>query len=235
MTGWHRQQMGVLDTETTAPDPEVAHLVSACVGTVGPAGPDVVQTIVDPGVEIPQGAIDVHGITNERARAEGCEPGEAVYWLLQNLTWIWLNGGPVIAFNAAYDLTVVDREARRHLGYGLEITGPVVDPFVIDREIDKYRKGSRKLDAMATHYKVALNGAHDATQDALAAGRVAWRIAEWNPKIAAMSLEQLHEAQIAWHFERQEDYRKYLMGQGKPSHDVNGDWPMRQLLVGAQA
>jgi DNA polymerase-3 subunit epsilon len=228
--------MSVADYETTEPDPEEARAVSACFGSVGGnADPDVQQIIVNPGVEIPAGAIAVHGISNERAQAEGCEPGAAAQWMADSVTGAWTHGQPVVAFNAAYDLTVLDREMRRHLGFALEISGPVIDPFVLDREADKYRKGSRKLDATAAHYGVRLDGAHDATEDALAAGRVAWAIAQRYPAIAAMSLEALHEAQIGWHAARQDDFRKYLVRSGKPADDVFGDWPMRPFQVGVPA
>lgn len=236
MTGWHWGRISVLDYETTAPDPEEARAVSACFGSVGgKIDSDVQQIIVNPGVEIPAGAIAIHSITNERAQAEGCDPGQAAQWMAQSVAGAWLNGQPVVAHNAAYDLTVLDREMRRHLGFGLEISGPVVDPFVIDREVDKYRKGKRTLSVTAEFYGVALNGAHDATEDALAAGRVAWAIAQKYPQIAAMTLDALHEAQIGWHAAKQKNFRQYLIRQGKPADDVCGGWPLRPFQVGAPA
>jgi DNA polymerase-3 subunit epsilon len=228
VSGWHKQRLGVFDLETTAPDPDEARIVTACIGAVGGEfEPRVEQTIVNPGVEIPQGAIDVHGITNERARSEGEDPGISVERFAEEITTLWGAGMPLVAFNACYDLTVMDRECRRHLGHGFEITGYVIDPFVIDREVDKYRKGKRTLGVTADLYRVKLNGAHDATEDALAAGRIAWRIAETYPEIAVMTLDELHEAQTVWHAARQADFRAYLDRQGKPSDDVFGDWPMR--------
>jgi DNA polymerase-3 subunit epsilon len=149
----------------------------------------------------------------------------------------WDLGVPVVAFNAAYDLTVLDRELRRggHGGLSEGVgyrglagnVGPVIDPYVIDREIDKYRKGKRTLTAMAEHYRVALDGAHDATADAVAAARVAWRIGTTYPAVAALSLPELHTAQAGWHAARQEDFAAYLRRQGKPADDVSGEWPLR--------
>jgi DNA polymerase III epsilon subunit-like protein len=131
-------------------------------------------------------------------------------------------------------LTVLDRELIRHHGQGIGYVGPVIDPYVIDREVDKYRKGSRKLSAQVEHYQVRLDGAHDATQDALAAARVAWRIATLHPQIADAPLADLQVLQAAWHRERQADFAAYLRRQGKPADDVNGSWPMR-ALTGAQS
>lgn len=227
MSNWHTSRLAVLDIESTAPDPEDARIVTLCTGTVGGGDPtDVRQWLVNPGVPIPPGATAVHGITDEMA-AEGMEPGAAAEFAATWLAGAWQAGLPVVAFNANYDLTVIDRECRRHLGHGIDILGPVVDPFVIDREVDKYRRGKRTLGVTADFYGVALNGAHDATEDALAAGRLAWKLGRVFPQIAAMSLAELHEAQAGWHRARQDDYRKYLAREGKPADGVCGDWPLR--------
>jgi DNA polymerase-3 subunit epsilon len=231
---WHLSPFGVFDSETTHADPEKARFVSACIGGVGPAGADVKQTVVNPGIPIPAESIAIHQITDERAQAEGCEPGEACEWLLGNLAQFWAAGDPVVAYNASYDFTVLDRECRRHLGHGIEIGGPIIDPYVIDREVDKYRKGKRTLTVTAEFYGVALNGAHDATEDALAAGRIAWRLGQRYPHIAAMPLDVLHETQAAWHRERQRDFAAYLIKKGEPAGDVCGDWPLR-ILQGVAA
>ena len=49
---------------------------------------------------------------------------------------------------------------------------PVLDPRVLDKHIDPYRRGGRKLTDLCAHYKVALDGAHSADADAIAACRV---------------------------------------------------------------
>jgi len=50
-----------------------------------------------------------------------------------------------VAFNGSYDLTVLDRELGRHLSSDLTVTGPVVDPHIIDRALDR-RRGKRTLE-----------------------------------------------------------------------------------------
>lgn len=193
---WWDGRMCAFDLETTAPDPEEARIVTAAVAFVGGGEPTETRTwLADPGVEIPEGATEVHGITTEQAQAEGRPVDEVVGEVLLALGEAIIAGWPLIIFNARYDLTVVDREARRH-GEGLapDWTGLlVVDPFVCDKHLHRYRKSypgrmtpeeakaagipsSRTLEGMCAHYGATLDGAHDAAFDAIAAGRLAWCI-----------------------------------------------------------
>jgi DNA polymerase-3 subunit epsilon len=228
--------MVAFDLETSAPSPEDARIVTACVVHVGGGLPtEAREWLVNPGVEIPEGATAVHGITTERARAEGVDPAVAVREITDALTDAWSSGLPVVAFNAAYDLTVLDREIARHHDTTFTVAGPVIDPYVIDREVDKYRKGSRTLTAQAEHYRVSLDGAHDATADAVCAARLVWRIGCMFPAVAGLSLPDLHAAQAGWHAARQADFAAYLKRVGKPADDVCGEWAMRsRTLAGAR-
>ncbi len=236
MTTWHTQRMCVFDLETTGKNPEEARIVTACVGHVGGGlDTEVRQWVVNPGVEIPQEATDVHGITTEYAQTFGDEPVRAVAQIATALREAWSLGFPVVAFNGVYDFTVLDREARRHrLGDGFPVTGPVVDPFVIDRHLDPYRKGKRTLTSMCEHYGVQLDGAHDATADAVAAARVAWVLATRYLDVSRLTLEELHEAQARWHRARQESYVAYLLKCGKAASDVHMDWPQRPFRALAE-
>jgi DNA polymerase-3 subunit epsilon len=230
---WHTGRMTVFDLETTAADPEEARIVTACVGSVGGGLlTEVRQWIVDPGVDIPEGATSVHGITTAYAQEHGDTPAHAVPEIATALRDAWASGHPVAAFNGTYDLTVLDREIRRHeLGDGFPVTGPVVDPFVIDREVDKFRRGKRTLTALCEHYRVRLDGAHDATADAVATARVAWALANRFPQIAAMTLQELHDAQAGWHRARQEDFAAYLRRTGKSTDGVCTAWPQRPYAL----
>ena len=232
---WANGRIAVFDTETTGTDPCEARIVTACVALVGGGVPAQVNTwIVDPGVEIPAEAAAIHGISTEKARAEGQRPCVALREIVSQVSAAWVAGWPVVAFNAAYDFTVLDRECRRH-GVEFGVAGMIVDPLVIDRHVDQYRRGSRKLVDMCAHYGVRLDDAHNAEADAVAAGRVAWAICQRYPEIAGMSLAELHSAQAQWHAARQADFRAYLERQGKPADDVSGEWPIRSMDVAAWA
>ncbi|MFI2081502.1 exonuclease domain-containing protein [Streptomyces rubiginosohelvolus] len=223
---WHLGRLAGFDIESTGPDPLSARIVTACIVQVGGQQPTTAAnwlTDVD-GEEIPAGAAAVHGINTEKARTEGVPLKEAVAEILAGLTQVILAGIPVVAMNARYDVTLIDREAAR---FGLDPlpAGPVIDPFVIDKQVDRYRSGKRTLTALCEHYDVRLDAAHSADADAVAACRVAWRQATRYPQLAAMTLDELHTAQIAWAAEQAASLQEHFR-QTRPDAVVEGAWPL---------
>ncbi|MEU0157967.1 3'-5' exonuclease [Streptomyces sp. NPDC006261] len=232
---WHLGRMCGFDLETTGPDPLTARIVTACIVQAGDNQP--VQTAnwltdVD-GQEIPDEAAAIHGVTTARAHAEGVDLRQAVEEILGALSQVILSGVPVVAMNARYDLTLLDREAER---YGLDpLPAPlVIDPFVIDKQVDKYRKGSRKLTALCDHYQVPIGDAHTADADAIAACRVAWRQGTMHPPLVAMGLEQLHRAQVEWAAEQAASLQAYFRKKD-PAAVVEGAWPLIPRQRGGSA
>lgn len=223
---WHLGRMCGFDLETTGPDPLAARIVTACIVQVGGGfNTSPAKWLTNAGgEEIPAGAEAVHGISTARARAEGVELRQAVEEILAGLTQVILAGVPIVAMNARFDLSLLDREAQR---FGLDPlpAGPVIDPFVIDKQVDRYRSGKRTLTALCEHYDVRLDAAHSADADAVAACRVAWRQATRYPQLAAMTLDELHTAQVTWAAEQaaslQEHFRKK-----DPAAVVEGAWPL---------
>jgi DNA polymerase-3 subunit epsilon len=228
---WHTRRLAAFDIETTGIDVESDRVVTAAVSVVGGGQPTASRAwLVDPGVEIPEGASAVHGITTEDARRSGRNPAEAVDEVTAALAEQQLAGVPIVAFNARFDLTILDREARRHGVVPLvdRIGGVdrlcVVDPFVIDKQVDRYRRGRRTLTAVCEHHRVPLHAAHDANADALAAARVAWRMATTLIDIGGCELETLHRQQVAWAAEQAASLEEYFTAQGRPER-VEAAWP----------
>lgn len=128
------------------------------------------------------------------------------------------------------------RTLARHGMPALHV-GHVVDPLVIDRAVDKYRKGSRKLGPTCEHYRVALDGAHEAGADAIAAARLAWRLAQRFPALVGeLSLAELHEAQIGWAKEWSSHFQEYLRTKGgQPDAVIDPSWPLRLPADGQEA
>ena len=232
MNVWHRREFLCFDVESTGVDVNLDRIVTATVASITPGQPvDAQSWLINPLIPIPKAASDVHGVTDHQAQAEGVFPAKAIAAIADNLGRAAGEGIPVVAFNASFDFTILDRECRRH---NIPFPTPfVIDPFVIDKVMDKWRKGSRTLTATCQHYQVALNGAHDATQDALAAGRVAWRMAERWPRELQIPLEDLHTLQAMWRFEWAADFQNYLRTKkGETTAVVNGEWPVQSLPAG---
>ncbi|KLI98819.1 exonuclease domain-containing protein [Streptomyces albidoflavus] len=231
--GWHRELLIGFDLETTGTDPREARIVTAAVIEVADGERRGHRTwLADPGIPIPAGATAVHGITDARAAAEGSPPDRVADAVAEALTGYWRAGVPVVAYNAPFDLTLLAAELRRHRlpslaeRLGGAPVGPVIDPLTVDRAVDRYRKGSRRLSAVCAEYGVALEDAHDASADALAAARLARAIALRHPKVAALGPAALHERQIAWAAERAADFQAYLRRQGERGAVVDGGWPL---------
>lgn len=230
--GWHTERLAAFDIETTGVDTELDRIVTAAVSLVGGGQPSEHRSwLVNPGIEIPAGATAVHGITTERARADGRMASEAVDEITAVLAAQLRAGVPIIAFNARFDLTILDREAQR---YGLqrlvELVGGadsmlVVDPHVLDKQVDRFRRGKRTLSAVCEHYRVRLDQAHEANSDALAAARVAYRLGAEFAQLGDSDLKALHREQVAWAAEQAASLEDYFRKQGR-NEPIERVWPV---------
>ncbi|MGA5196697.1 3'-5' exonuclease [Streptomyces exfoliatus] len=234
---WHGETLVGFDLETTGTDPLEARIVTASIVAVH-EGRVVRQRdwLADPGIRIPEQASAIHGISSERAAAEGRPVREVADEIAETLTGYWNQGVPVVAYNASFDLTLLSSELRRHglpsLSERLGGTGigPVVDPYTIDRAVDRYRRGKRTLEAVCGEYGVVLEAAHQAAADALAAVRVAVAIAERHPEVAAMRPAELHERQIVWYRAWAENFQAFLRRKGDTDAVVDPVWPLRDAV-----
>lgn len=227
-TGW-AAALGVFDLETTGVDTTTARIVTAHVGLIDEFGAVVErhEWIVDPGVPIPEGATAIHGVSTERARRFGRPTADVVPEIVGALRTLLARGFPVVVYNAPYDLSLLRAEAVRAGVAPLPRAAPIVDPLVLDKALDRYRKGKRTLTAAAAVYGVELTDAHDAGADAVAAGRLAQAIARrYGPQLA-MSADQLHEAQVGWCGEQAERFQAYMREERDPTFTTSGAWPHR--------
>src|SRR5690606_19078293 len=229
MSSW-ADRLGVFDLETTGVDVETARVVTACIAVLDAEG-RVVQRwdwIADPGVEIPEAAAAVHGITTERARAEGRASELVIAEITQTLRTLFGLGLPVVVYNAPYDLSLLDRECRRNELEPLIEPGPIIDPLVLDKKVDTYRRGKRTLEAAAAHYGVELDDAHDAGADAIAAGRVALALRASHPDELDISIADLHGRQELWYAEQARSFQEYIRRKkGDESFTASTAWPIK--------
>ena len=220
-------RLAVFDLETTGIDVETSRVVTANVSLLDETGAVLSRRdwLADPGVEIPEQATAVHGVTTARARAEGQPARVVIDEIVRALRSALADGYALVIYNAPYDLTLLDREAARHDVVPLGDPGPVIDPLVIDKQIDRYRKGKRTLEASAAFYGVELLDAHDAGADAIAAGRVAQAIGLKFASELDVSARDLHAAQAAWHEAQCDSFEDYMRRTRDPSFTSRRGWP----------
>ncbi len=224
--GWC-DRLAVFDLETTGIDVETSRIVSAYIGVLDAEGtPTGVAWLADPGVEIPPQASAVHGITTERARSDGRPAVEVIGEIVAVLRSLLARGIPITIYNAAYDLTLLNREAIRYGIEPLDTPTPIVDPLVIDRAVDRYRKGKRTLEIAASLYGVELMDAHDAMADAVAAGRLAQAIGRRYAADLPHDVHALHARQAEWSLESAASFQEYRR-RTDPAFTSSGEWPER--------
>lgn len=224
--------VGVFDLETTGVDVVNDRIVTAHVGVLDADGQvvDARDWLADPGIEIPAGAAAIHGVTTAHARAEGDPAPRVVAEVVEALGALFAAGIPVVAYNAPFDFSMLKYEALRHGVEPIHSPAPVIDPLVVDKTYDRYRRGKRTLSVVAEHYAVPLESAHEACADAVAAGRLALALAEkfgpWMPP----TLDELHTRQIAWARAQAASLSEYFVKIGRldaTAAPIDGAWPIR--------
>lgn len=224
--------VGVFDLETTGIDVVNDRIVTAHVGVLDVDG-QVIEArdwLADPGVEIPAGAAAIHGISTDRARREGAPAAQVVGEVVEAVSALFAAGIPVVAYNAPFDFSLLKYEAVRHGIAPIERPSPVLDPLVMDKTYDRWRRGKRTLSVVAAHYAVPLESAHEACADAVAAGRLALALAErfgaWMPP----TVDELHLRQVAWARAQAASLTEYFVKIGRldaTSPPLDGAWPIR--------
>jgi DNA polymerase III subunit epsilon len=226
VTRWPDGPIAALDTETTGLDPRHARCVEVALVVVGPEGVPTAggyRTLVDCGAPIPPEATRIHGIRDEDVAAEGVPARECFEQLVLHLASLERRGIPVVVYNARFDWPLLRAEVAR---FGLALPDVhLVDPMVVDRHLDRYRRGKRRLADLADHYGIEPGRAHRAHDDALAAARLAQAVAAAFPEeVAAVAPRELHRRQRSWFAHWRDDLNEWLRGQGA-ERVVAGEWP----------
>ncbi|MEU1202467.1 3'-5' exonuclease [Streptomyces sp. NPDC005813] len=240
MTCWYEGPLAAFDTETTGVDVETDRIVSAAVVVQDAPGsrPRVSRWLVNPGVPVPPGATEVHGLTDEHLQHNGRWPSPVMEEIARELGEHAAAGRPLVVMNAPFDLTLLDRELRRHRASSLDrwfgskpLT--VLDPRVLDKHLDRYRKGRRTLTDLCAHYGVALEGAHDAAADAQAALDVVRAVGRrFAARLERLSPAELHTLQAVWHAAQARGLQAWFARSGS-EEAVDPAWPLRPELPAA--
>lgn len=231
MASWANGPLLCLDFETTSADPTVARPVSVAAVVLQANGEiDGSVVLVDAGVEIPEETIAIHGITASLIAEQGKPADVACTEVLNSVRVAIWQEWPIVIFNARFDWTLLMAEAAR-FGEIVPDGVAIIDPAVIDRHRDKYRKGRRTLAATAEHYKVELIDAHSAIADAVATGTIARRLAATFPDLALMPAAELHKRQAEWYESWRVGFNQYLRKKDPNAEPVAPGWPIPAVTV----
>ncbi|MFE4718371.1 exonuclease domain-containing protein [Streptomyces sp. NPDC056728] len=191
MIPWHTQRLAALDFEASDKDADTARIVTCALILVGGGlDTDTRTWLLNPGIPMEPGAIAVHGITDEYAAEHGQPAEEGVAEIAKAVADVVAANVPLVGHNiGGYDLNLLDRECRRHLGDSLEgvcrqpLTR-VIDTMLLDKQVAPFRRrvsetqGPYQMRTTAETYGLGWDEeqAHGAEYDALMSARAAYRM-----------------------------------------------------------
>ena len=214
----------VADLESTGTNVAEARVVTAFLGLWDSEEDRFVQYLdflVNPGVDIPEEASAIHGITTEQA-SRGMDPVEFLE-LFHYVAHDWAEY-PHVLYNAPYDLSVLNAELVRYGYTAFDWTKrQIVDSLVLERHFNKYKKGKKRLMDVAEQRGITLDESrlHSADYDAEVTARVAvQQIAEWGLPT--------NEEQAEWHRAWAESFQEYMRRvKNDPELVIDTAWPTR--------
>lgn len=203
--------------------------------------PKIREWLLNPGIEIPEGASDVHGITTEYAREHGMDYRTGLQEIANALWFTIKSGITLTAYNGSFDITLVRNQIEHH---GIEFdesmwyTFQMIDPLVMDKVIDPFRRGKRTLGVVAGLYGYNLEDAHEATADVLATLFLARKmLPKYVDDISERLVEDVEDMNTVMAFQC-EDYRKSAESLEKyfrksdPTKTINKSWPFQDSEEG---
>lgn len=195
-------RLGGLDLETTGVDVETARIVAASIAVLDP-----------------DGAV----VTEWTWHTAGAPIAPVTAEIAQTLRTLFALGIPVAVDNAPLALSILDRECRRQHLDALDDPQPVIDPLVLDREVDRERQGGRNVMGTARHYGVGVDG----VSPAVVVARLAQAIARAHPDQVDVVPEELHERQIGWYADQAARFQEHVrVARGDEGYLASGSWPI---------
>lgn len=221
------------DIESTGVDPMTDRIVTFSIIAQDGEDENVHEWLINPGVEIAQGASDVHGITTEHAQKYGQSPDTALQSIWNTMKHYASLGATFSAYNCPFDLTMLREELKRHgvIEQGstevedLIRESGIIDPLVVDKALHPYRRGSRKLIDVASHHGFSLTNAHNSTADVEATLYLAKKFStQFEGKV---SKDELMTMQQEAKTEQAQSLSEYFKRSGRKDWEVDGSWPIR--------
>lgn len=229
-----RQDFLLFDLETTGID--VVSDLPVSVALAKMSGEICVRQryeVINPGIDIPEGAYRVHQISNQLASERGTALEDAISFIVSELMDASATQTLIVGMNLCYDLTLIDNAARRILGTGLIERGfdaPVLDVLVLDREFERRRPGKRTLARLCEEYLVNPSNLHNALADAFAAFEVLKQIMARYPLIIEIPPRDLNPRLEEFHHNWARGYNEWRSREGLPPIPI-WSWPIQSRLI----
>lgn len=225
---WFQGPLAALDLEATGVDPSTARIIEVGLFLIEVDGSStpLTDTLIDPGVPIPEKVTELTGIAPSDVAERGGEPRQILAEARLKIAGLVEAGIPIVIYHATYDWPLLEAELTRN-GLGPLPSVPpavLIDPLVLDRHVDRYRKGKRTLGDVAAQYGVPLDGAHRAAGDCAATVGVARKIGEQYTKLHVDGGE-LVDLQISAHTAWRDSFNAYLAKVGASRPPVTEEWP----------
>lgn len=206
------------DTETTGVDVKTARILTASiVEIISDNKVNVEEYIINPGVDIPEDSIKIHGMTNEWIENNGASPKSTLNKIARSLE----KCEQLVIYNSTYDYNLLNNELKR---YGLKTLDPslkkrIIDPLIIDRHFNKLVNNSRDrtLESVCEVYGVKIDGdLHNATTDTKMSLKLYEAMEVEHPVLAKLSKESVYDLQYKAYNEWATGFNKWLLKKGKP-------------------
>lgn len=155
------------DTETTGIDLDKDEVVTASIVSVVDGKFDTKEWLLKTNIESNPSAYSKHLIDRETQLSDGLDYESTIIEIARTLVNDY---DYIITANGTFDLTMVQNSFDRTNGedYFDLSSISMIDIMVLDKYLDKYRRGSRKLMDLADHYRVNYEGIpHNSTFDAI--------------------------------------------------------------------
>lgn len=221
-TNWCDGPLIGFDTETTGVRTDHDRIVTAAL--TQSSGDRT--WLINPGVPVPEAASRIHGVTDEVAQRDGVAPAEALAEVAEELRRAVTTGTPVVAFRAGFDLTLLSHEFDRyHIDQLPWEKLLVLDPSVLDKQADRFRRGKRRLENVCENYGVQLKEWHSALADATAAVELTRAIGRQFPDLGQIPVSQLHDKQVEWFAEDAASLERFFRSKGR-DETVERRWPL---------
>lgn len=227
MSTWPTKPFIVVDTETTGLDFTTDRVIQVGIAVFN--GSQYIhgfEWLVNNGYPSHPDALATHGITDEERVEHGRDPEVVFSCTLSLINRMRKNKYPVLAFNAAFDFTMLRAEFERiNLNFYIDDLY-VIDPLVIDRHFQKhvpvFTKPFMRLNHMAGRYGVVAPK-HRALADAQTTGFIAIGQSLHHTSIRPLSVMELMRRQEKWYAEWAHKFQSW--GEKKKIQFVMPPWP----------